>query len=244
MSENRLREHYLPAYKAALDAGAKFIMPSFNSLNGVPSVANKWLMNKVLREEWGFDGMVVSDYAALGELIPHGISGCNDDSAYLALNAGCDMEMMTTCYIHGLKKMLDEKQITMEQIDACVERILRTKEAMGLFEHPEGKADPEKFHALELCEAHRAIARKAAEQTAVLLKNDGVLPLCDKAKKVAVIGPFADDGRLIGFWSVNGKPSEAITILQGIRNRLPDAEVRTCAGCMGDLLSEDNSLLP
>ena len=241
MSEARLREHYLPAYKAALDAGARLIMPSFNALNGVPSVANKLLMRRILREEWGFDGVVVSDYSAVVELLKHGVAEDEAQAAQLALEAGCDLEMMSSCYVHSLQKLLDEGRVTMAQIDECVERILRLKEELGLFDHPEGKADRAKYDALELCPEHRALARKAAEQSAVLLKNDGLLPLSDSVKKVAVIGPFADDGQLLGSWAINGKEEEAVTILQGLRNRLPQAEIRTCMGCPPDLVTGDTS---
>ena len=241
MSEARLREHYLPAYKAALDAGAGSIMPSFNSMNGVPSIANKLLMNKILRDEWQFDGLVVSDYGAVAELINHGAAADEADAAQLAIEAGCDLEMMSPCYVHALEKLLEEGRITMAQIDARVLAVLRYKEKLGLFENPHGRTDARKYAEVCLSPAHREKARRAAEQTAVLLKNDGVLPLSDKAKKIAVIGPFADDGMSMGFWALNGKTEETVTMLQGIRDRLPDAEIRTCAGCSGDLQTSDLS---
>lgn len=241
MSETQLRERYLPPYKAAIDAGARFIMPSFNALNGVPSTGNKLLMQQILRKEWGFDGMVVSDYSAVGELMNHGIAEDEADAARLAIEAGCDMEMMTTCFIHSLEKLVADGRITMAQIDERVETVLRMKQELGLFDAPEGHGDPERYRALEVCPEHRAIARKAAERTAVLLKNDGLLPLTDTAKKVAVIGPFADDPGLLGFWSINGRAEETTTILQGIRERLPGAEVRICAGCPADLVTDDES---
>lgn len=205
MSETRLREHYLPAYKAAIDAGADCVMPSFNSMNGVPSVANKLLMNRILRGEWGFDGMVVSDYAAVNELISHGVAENEADAAQLALEGTCDLEMMSPNYLHALQQLLDEGRVTMAQIDARVMQVLRYKEKLGLFDHPEGRTDAERFEKVCLSEAHREKARRAAEQTAVLLKNNGLLPLSDKAKKVAVIGPYADDGMSMGFWALNGK---------------------------------------
>lgn len=237
MSEARLREHYLPAYKAALDAGAGCIMPSFNSLNGVPSVANPLLMNQILRKEWGFDGLVVSDYAAVNELMAHGVAEDESQAAQLALEGTCDLEMMSPNYLHALQRLLDEGRVTMAQIDARVLQVLRYKERLGLFEHPEGHTDAARYDALCMSPAHRQTARRAAEQTAVLLKNDGMLPLCDRAAKVAVIGPYADDGMSMGFWAVNGKQEETVTMLQGIRERMRSAEVRTCKGCTGDVMA-------
>ncbi len=244
MSETRLREHYLPAYKAAIDAGADCVMPSFNSMNGVPSVANKLLMNRILRGEWGFDGMVVSDYAAVNELISHGVAENEADAAQLALEGTCDLEMMSPNYLHALQQLLDEGRVTMAQINARVMQVLRYKEKLGLFDHPEGRTDAERFEKVCLSEAHREKARRAAEQTAVLLKNNGLLPLSDKAKKVAVIGPYADDGMSMGFWALNGKQSETVTMLQGIRARMSDAEVRACMGCAGTIGETDLSGIP
>ena len=240
MSESRLREHYLPAYKAALDAGARCIMPSFNSMNGVPSVGNEHLMNEILRGEWGFDGVVVSDYSAVVELIAHGVAEDKAQAAELALRCGCDLEMMSACYVQSIEKLLAEGRVTMEQIDACVLRVLKLKEELGLFEAPQGHADPEAYAAVCGCEEHHEIARRAAEQTAVLLKNDGLLPL-QEMKKIAVIGPYADDPDCRGAWSINGRPEETVTVLQGIRARWPGSEVRCAKGCSGELLTDDES---
>ena len=241
ISEGRLRERYLPPYKAAIDAGARCVMPSFNSLNGIPSVANPWLMNTVLRGEWGFDGVVVSDYGAVGELLRHGICGSGGDAAELALSCGCDLEMMTPHYLHSLKRLLSEGRVTMEQVDACVRRVLELKQRLGLFDRPEGRTDPEKYAALALSPDNRRKARLAAEQSAVLLKNDGLLPFDPGVKRVAVIGPYADDGMIMGFWSVNGRPEETVTLRRGIGQRLPGAEIRYAAGCSGEPVTDDAS---
>lgn len=244
MSEQRLRERYLPPYKAALDAGASCIMPSFNSLNGVPSVANRFLMNRVLRQEWGFDGLVVSDFGAVGELISHGAAENKEEAAFLAMKAGCDLEMMSDCYVSSLEKLVEEGRVTEEEIDRRVLNVLRYKEKLGLLEHPAGNTDAEKYHRLSLCDEHREKARRAAAESAVLLKNDGLLPLDPEKKKVAVIGPFADDGMIMGFWAVNGKKEQTVTVLSGVREYLPQAEVTFCPGCSGELGSEDLSGIP
>lgn len=240
MSEAALEDRYLPPYKAALDAGAKCVMPSFNSVNGVPSIANRRLLRDILRTRWGFDGVVLSDYGAVAELIAHGAAEDEADAALLALKAGCDLEMMSSCYLHGLERLLAEKRIDMAMIDECVMRILKYKEELGLFENPNGQADPG-MEECQLSSEHRGIARQAAEQSAVLLKNDGLLPLSDKIQKVAVIGPFAESGRIIGGWAVNADPADTVTIAQGVRNRLPEAQIRVCAGCGDGLLEEDLS---
>ena len=244
MSESRLRERFLPPYKAALDAGARCIMPSFNTLNGVPSVANPLLMNRILREEWGFDGVVVSDYGAVGELLNHGVAADGDDCAAMAMGCGCDLEMMTVHYLRSLKKLLADGRVTMEQIDNGVRRMLKLKQELGLFEHPEGRTDAEKYEAVCLSPKHRELARKAAEQSAVLLKNDGLLPLTTDVRKVAIIGPYADDGMIMGFWAMNGRAEETVTIRQGVNKRLTDTEVRCCKGCPGDPVTDDLSMIP
>ncbi|MBQ3879241.1 MAG: glycoside hydrolase family 3 C-terminal domain-containing protein, partial [Oscillospiraceae bacterium] len=238
MSEARLADRYLPPYRAAVEAGASCIMPSFNSVNGVPSIANRRLTQHILREQWGFDGLIVSDYGAVGELIAHGLAEDEAQAAYLALNAGCDFEMMSACYLHGLETLLAEGKITMAQIDERVLRILEYKEKLGLFENPYGQADPE----LEMCAlspAHRVLAREAAEKSAVLLKNDEILPLSDKIRRLALIGPFADTGAILGGWAVNGDPSKTVTIRQGLCARLPDTEIRVLSGCGNGLKEEE-----
>ena len=237
LSPRTFRQDYLPPYKAALDAGARFVMPSFNTVDGIPSVGNRALMVKLLREMWGFDGVVVSDFGAVGELITHGVAETPEDAAVLAMNAACDLEMMTTGFLHGVEKAIADGRLTMAQVDASVLRILREKDAMGLFDQPMGNADPEAAKTELLSPAHRALARRAAEETSVLLKNDGLLPLCDEVKKVAVIGPFGDVGTIIGSWAVNGRAEDAVTIAQGMREHLPKAEVRVVRGC-GDGLNE------
>ena len=125
LSERELREYYLPAYKACIDAGAPMLMPSFNSLNGIPSTVNPWLMKTVLKDEWGFDGVVISDYNAVGELLKHGIAEDQKEAAKLAFQNGCDMEMCSSAYFHHLQMLIEEGIFTMEQLDAAVLRVLQ-----------------------------------------------------------------------------------------------------------------------
>ena len=230
-SQRELREFYLPAYKACIDAGVELLMPSFNSLNGIPSVANPWLMQKILKEEWNYQGLVISDYNALGELLVHGIAANEKQAAELAFQNGCDIEMCSSTYLHHLKELVEEGTVSEAQIDAAVLRVLSLKERMGLFDDPYHGADQQKAEALSLCPEHRRIAREAAEQSAVLLKNNGLLPLDEKRNRLAVIGPFADEQGIIGSWSCCGRDEESVTVAQGIRALLPDAQITVAPGC-------------
>ncbi len=241
ISERLLREYYLPAYKACIDAGTKMVMPSFNSLNGVPSVANKWLMNKVLREEWGFDGVVISDYNAVGELVKHGIAADMKEAARLALESGCDIEMMSISYYEHIPELIEEGIITEEQIDESVLKVLEFKKELGLFEDPYHGADSKKAAELCLCPEHREIVRRAAEQCAVLLKNNGVLPFSKDIKTIALVGPFADNNQIRGFWACDGKDEDCVTIAEGIKALLPDVEVIVERGCSEKIDELDKS---
>ncbi len=231
LSEHVLREYYLPAYKACIDAGTAMLMPSFNSLNGVPAIANTWLMKKILKEEWGFAGVVISDYNAVGELIRHGVAEDKKQAARLAFDCGCDIEMCSSAYYHHLKEWIEAGVFTEEQLDAAVLRILKLKEDLGLFEDPYRDASAEKAASVVLTEEHRALVRRAAAECAVLLKNEGVLPLSGDVKKVALIGPFADEHKIIGFWACNGKNEESITVKEGLQKALPHTEITVVKGC-------------
>ena len=231
VSERLLREAYLPAYKACIDAGTTMVMPSFNSLNGMPATANKWLMQQILREEWGYDGLVVSDYGAVSDLVVHGVAADDKEAARMAFECECDMEMCSSTYIHHLKELIQEGVFTEEQLDKAVLRILELKDRLGLFEDPYRGGSREKYEALCLSDQSRALVRKAAAECAVLLKNNGILPFAPDAKKVAVIGPFATEHAIIGFWSCSGVNDESITMEEGIRNALPDAHITAVAGC-------------
>ncbi|MBQ7247799.1 MAG: glycoside hydrolase family 3 C-terminal domain-containing protein [Lachnospiraceae bacterium] len=229
-SERELREHCLPAYKACLDARAKLVMPSFQSMNGVPSTVNP-LLHRVLREEWGYDGVVISDYNAIGELKKHGVAEDEKQAAQLAFGHECDVEMCSAAYFHSLEELLAEGKVTEEQIDRAVLRVLRLKEELGLFEDPYHGADEERAQSLYLCGEHRALARRAAEEAAVLLKNDGLLPFDEGIKKIAVIGPFADEHGINGSWSCRGRDEDTVTVRQGLSRLLGEDRVIYAPGC-------------
>ena len=240
MSERSLRQDYLPAYKAAVDEGVEMLMTSFNLINGVPSSGNKWLVDDLLRKEWGFDKIVISDYNAFGEMKVHGYCADSYECAYKALDAGTDIEMMSNCYLKNCEKLLEEGKISMEQIDKAVMRILVLKEKMGLFENPYGAASEEEEQIFNLCPEHRALVKKAAQKSAVLLKNNGVLPFSENVNSVAVIGPFADMG-MIGSWSCGGKEEESVSVAQGVSKLIKGAKVKVACGCNGDANEEPNT---
>ena len=239
LSEHILREFYLPAYKACIDAGAEMLMPSFNVLNGVPAVANKWLMKNVLKNEWKFDGLVVSDYNAIGELRNHGITGDMKEASKLAFECGCHIDMCASAYAHHLKTLVEEGTISMAALDDAVYRVLDLKNRMGLFENPYRGAssmeEPEEYLTTE----NRNIARRMAEESAVLLKNNGILPLTEDTKKIALIGPFAEEHAILGYWCCRGVNEESITIRQGLERALPNAEITVVKGCGNEWTDED-----
>ena len=231
IGERELRQHYLPAYKSCLDAGARLLMPSFNSLNGLPSVANPWLMKRILKDEWGFDGVVISDYNAVGELISHGVAADRKDAAAKAFENGCTMDMCTGAYADHLAELVREGRLPEKQLDEYVMRVLRLKEELGLFEDPFRGLDTETEESNYLTKENRALARKAAEETAVLLKNDGTLPLKKSISSLALIGPYAANHAIKGFWAFDGKDEECVSLYAGFRTLLPNAQITACDGC-------------
>ena len=173
VSEHGLREYYLPAYKACLDAGSPMVMNAFNAIGGIPAVANKHLMREILTEEWGFDGVVISDAGSIGQLVRHGFSENRKEAAKAALDNRCEIDMSSGCYTDYLKELLAEGRITMEQIDTSVMRILKLKEKLGLFENPYHGVSVELQEKLPLCAEHRDIARRAAEKDCVCFLQSG-----------------------------------------------------------------------
>ena len=241
ISEHALREYYLPSFKACIDADVDMIMPSFNSLNGIPSTANKHLMIDILRKELNFSGVVNSDYSAIKELIKHGVAETPKDCARLAFEAQCDIDMISPCYANYLKELIEEGIFTEEELDRSVMRVLKLKNDLGLFEDPYHGANPKKVAELELCEKHRKIALKAAEESAVLLKNDGVLPFSKDVKKVVLLGPFADTHSILSWWSARGDKEKTVTVEEGIKALLKDAEITTFNVCSCGFDEEDES---
>ncbi|UCG89363.1 MAG: glycoside hydrolase family 3 C-terminal domain-containing protein [Gemmatimonadota bacterium] len=219
MSERSLREIYLPPFKAGADAGAASLMSAFNLLNGVPTTANKFTLNQILRGEWGFEGFIVSDWNSVGELVQHGYAGDAADAARLALNATIDLDMASGIYDGQLADLVRANVIPEELLDQSVRRVLRAKFMLGLFDNP--YVDPETETAAILRDDHVAAARDAARKSMVLLKNDGaLLPLSEDIGSIAVIGPLADNQvDLLGSWHAMGQPEDVVTVLAGIQSR-------------------------
>ncbi|WP_151733884.1 glycoside hydrolase family 3 N-terminal domain-containing protein [Paenibacillus tengchongensis] len=211
LSERQLREYYLPAYKAAVDAGAEMVMTSFNTVEGMPATGNRKLLRSLLREEWGFDGVVISDWAAIKEIVAHGAAEDDKEAALKAMMSGVDIDMMTASYINHLPELVREGKVEERLLDEAVLRILKLKEKLGLFENPLRGADPAAEAEIMRCTEHREVARQLAEQSAVLLKNEGVLPL-RQGQKIALIGPFADSGDILGWWSWLGDTETAVKL--------------------------------
>lgn len=218
MSQIRMFNEYLPPYKAAIDAGVGSIMTSFNVVDYIPATGSKFLMTEVLRDKWGFEGLVVSDYTSLQEMIDHGMGDFKEVAA-LALNAGVDMEMVGEGYLSYLGALVKEGVVTEASIDKACRRILKAKELLGLFDDPYLYFDEERASREILSQSNRNFAREVTPETFVLLKNEGnILPLEVKGK-IALIGPLADSRRnMLGTWSVSGDHDKAVTVLEGVRN--------------------------
>jgi beta-glucosidase len=222
MSEITLRQVYLPPYRAAVDAGAATVMSAFNSLNGVPASANPFLLNKILRGEWGFNGFVVSDYTAVMELIYHGIALDPATATRKAITSGVDVDMMSHFYDTQLPGLIRSGEVSMDVIDEAVRRVLRVKFATGLFEHPYAEG----VEVTAAVAGHRPLVRRAAEESFVLLQNDKLaggaplLPLSPASRRLALIGPLADDaGDMVGGWGSAGEESDIITLRQALAER-------------------------
>lgn len=217
MSERVLRDMYLPGYKAALDAGAAMVMTSFNTVDGIPSTGNKHLMRDILREGMGFDGVLISDFGAVKELIAHGVAADETEAAKLSIEAGTDIEMMTICYMRHLREIVENGSIDEALIGEAVMRILKLKNDLGLFENPYRGVDEETESKVTLCDAHRQSAREIAGESIVLLRNERkTLPL-DEGGRVALAGPFAASHDILGAWSWKGVCEESVTLRDALR---------------------------
>lgn len=216
ISDATLHNVYLPPFKASADAGAATFMVSFNEISGIPSSGNRELVTDILKQQWAWDGFVVSDWASVMEMIPHGYAEDAAHAAELAMNAGVDMEMQTTAYPVHLKELIEQGIVPMEQLDDAVRRVLRIKFALGLFEDP--YAD-EQVNFDTLPAAHLEVAREMATASLVLLKNEAnILPLNVQSTRVAVIGPMADDGyEQLGTWVFDGEERHSVTPLTALR---------------------------
>ena len=215
MSHLRMYNEYFPPYKAAVDAGAGSVMASFNEVDGVPATGNHWLMTEVLRNQWGFDGFVVTDYTGIYEMIAHGI-GDFEAVSVQALKAGIDMDMVSEGFVGNVKNALDKGIVDMKDIDIACRRILEAKYRLGLFDDPYKFCRAEQAAEEVYCQEHRDIARKIASESFVLLKNEGVLPL-KKQGTIGLIGPLADTkSNMPGTWSVAARFDVPKTIREGL----------------------------
>ena len=221
MSERSLREWYLPPYKAAVDAGTGSVMTSFNEIAGVPSSSNKWLLTNLLRNKWGFDGFVVSDWTSIPELIPHGVAADSADAARLAINAGIDMDMEGMVYLKYMKNLVETGIVSEETINKSARRILEAKYKLGLFEDPYRYCDKTREETEIMTPENLTFARKFAASSMVLLKNENnTLPVSKKIKTIAVIGPLGDlKENTIGGWGAAGQWDSCVTVLAGIKRK-------------------------
>lgn len=238
MSDRELRQNYLPAYKAAIDAGATTVMTSFNELDGVPASGSKYLLTEILRNEWGFDGFVVTDYTSINEMVPHGIVANLKEAAELAFNAGVQMDMQGGVYSQYLPELLEEGKIKETDLNAYVRQVLEMKYKLGLFEDPyrylSKERETQTLYAQELMD-HSLLA---AKESIVLLKNepvngasDNLLPLPKNTRSVALIGPLADNQKdMLGTWHVAGDETKVITLLEGIKQTAPDVRINFARG--------------
>ncbi|MCI5903530.1 MAG: glycoside hydrolase family 3 C-terminal domain-containing protein [Oscillospiraceae bacterium] len=224
ISERTLFEDYLPPYKAAVDAGVSMVMTAFNTIDRVPCTINKRLMRDILRKKWGFEGVLITDYGAINESIIHGASEDKKDAARKAIEAGCDVDMVTDCYARYLEELVNEGTVPESLVDEAVMRLLELKNRLGLFENPykDGSDESEKKYCF--CKEHRELSRKAAEECTVLLKNNGVLPLSGK-EKIAIIGALADDKEITGTWALFACKEKTVTLKEAFEQLYPKADI-------------------
>ncbi len=225
--EGELRDVYLPPFRASLEAGVASLMTAFNALNGVPATGNEFLLRRILRGQWKFNPLVVSDYTAIPEMIAHGYAATARDAARAAVRAGVDLEMVSTTYWDELKPLVRDGTVPVSQIDEAVRNILRLKFRLGLFEQK-----PARTESVSVTPESRALAQRLATESAVLLKNEGpVLPLTQSVRSVAVIGPLADSAvDQMGTWVMDGRAADVVTPLAALRQMLGRARVEYAAG--------------
>lgn len=230
MSRLRMYNEYLPPYKAAVDAGVATVMSSFNVVEGIPATGNKWLLTELLRKQWGFTGMVVSDYTSVNEMIAHGLGNLQQVSAQ-SLNAGLDMDMVGEGFLTTLKKSLTEGKTTIAQIDQACKRILEAKYKLGLFQDPYRYCSEERAKTEILTTATRTAAREIAARSFVLLKNQGQLLPLKAGSSIALVGPLADSRRnMLGTWSVAGDWQKAVTVIEGMKAAVGNGNIYYAKG--------------
>jgi beta-glucosidase len=216
-SPYRMHNVVLPPFKRAVEAGVGAVMVGFHDLAGIPCTAHRELLHDLLRKAWGFDGLIVSDYTAIMELMHHGVAADEKEAAYLAFHATVDIDLVSECYMRHLPALVAEGRIAESEIDAACRRVLVAKQKLGLFAQPYRGLDEEKRRAVTLTRDTRKLAREAAAKSCVLLKNDGVLPLA-RGRKIALVGPLADSrANMQGTWAVSAQASDSVTVLEGMQ---------------------------
>ena len=241
VSERTLWDAYFPPFEAAIQGGAGSVMAAFNDIGGTPAHASRWLLTDLLRRRWGFRGLVVSDWDGVRELIPHGVAGNRMEAAARALEAGVDVEMASDLFATDLPRAVQTGRISGALVDSAVGRVLRIKQALGLFDKPHRLTDPGRERTNTLTLEHRRTSREAAQKAVVLLRNERsahgspTLPLRLGSGTIAVIGPLADDAQsVLGSWSGAGQASDAVSVLDGIRRRVGADRVRHARGASVD----------
>lgn len=242
ISERVMRDVYLPPFKAAADAGVRTFMTAFNEYDGVPCTANKFLLEQVLRKEWGFKGYVVTDYTSINEMVPHGVAANDKEAGEMAVNAGVDMDLQGAVYYNYLAQSVKEGKVNIKTIDEAVRRILRLKFELGLFDNPYKYSDEERERKVVFSKENQDAARDVARKSIVLLKNERqALPLSKSVGALAIVGPLADNKtELIGSWSAAGDYTKCVSLIEGIRAKLGDnTKILQAKGC--DIEGNDRS---
>ncbi len=242
ISERTLHEIYLPPFHAAVNEGVGSVMGGFNEINGIPMHANRYLLTEILRGKWDFNGLVLSDYNAIAEMLVHGIGGTREEVGFLALKAGVDMDMFSGIYLNNIKDLVRNGMLSQKIIDKAVQRVLRAKYQLGLFEDPYKYNNLHRERDISLHPVHLEFARELARKSMVLLKNENnILPLSKNIGKIAVIGPLADNKYApLGSWSALGDPNDVKTVLAGIEETVSaETKVLNTKGC--DIQGEDSS---
>ena len=226
MSDRELRTTYLPPFKATVDVGVATFMTAFNDVNGVPATGNKYLLTDILRDAWGFEGFVVTDYASINELIPHGVAKDKKEAAEIAINAGVDMDMQASAYLDNLKELIADGKVTEKQVTTSVKRILALKYKLGLFSDPYRYCDETREKELLMTPEHLEAARDMARKSSVLLKNSNQTLPISRDKKVALIGPLMNDKyNIIGSWTAAGdRYTKPVTVLEGFKDKISNPD--------------------
>jgi beta-glucosidase len=233
ISDNTLRNIYLPPFRAAVEAGVGSVMSGFHDLNGESASGSRYLLTDLLRDELGFSGFIVSDWGSVSDLVTHRVAADRREAARLAFEAGVDMDMVSDCFTDHLGGLIEAGEIPAERLDDAARRVLTAKFQLGLFENP--YTDPALAAKAQFTPEHQDAARRAATQSLVLLKNDGLLPLLKEKRRLAVVGPLAGERRaLLGSWVNDGLISETQTLLEAIQAACGQAEILSAPGSLGD----------